>query len=62
MDALESQPTKSVPRRVVRLAMKRNIVAVSQDRTPQPRTQRENLYLRTVETTRPLRGIALFDE
>ena len=58
--ALESQPTKSVPRRV-RLAIERNIFAMSPDQNPQPRTQRDNLHLRSVETSRPLRGIALFD-
>ena len=59
--ALESQPTKSVPRRVV-LAVERHIVAMSPDRTLQPRTRSENLYVRSVERTRPLRGIAPFDE
>ena len=49
--ALESKPTKPVPRRV-RLAILRKIVATSPDRTHQPRTQLENLYLRSVETTR----------
>ena len=38
--ALESQPTKSVPRRV-RLGFARNIVAMSPNQTSQPRTQRE---------------------
>ena len=59
--APESQPTKSVPRRV-RLAIERNIAEMSPDRTPQPRTPRENLYQRSVETTRPLLGISLFEE
>ena len=59
--ALEPQPTKSVPRRV-RLTIERNIAAISQDRTRQQRTQSENLHMKSVETTRPLRGVALFDE
>ena len=45
--------TKSVPRRV-RLAIERNIFAMSLDQTFQSGIQRENMYLRTVETTRPL--------
>ena len=45
--------TKSVPRRV-RLAIERNIVVMSLDQTFQSGIQRENMYLRTVETTRPL--------
>ena len=59
--ALESQPTKSVPRRV-RLAIERNIVAMSPDRTLQPRTQRESMYMKSVETTRLLRVVSLIDE
>ena len=54
----EFQPTKSV----VRLVIERNIVAMSPDRTPQSRTQRENLYMRSGETTRPSRGVALFGD
>ena len=53
----DSQPTKSVPR-WVRLAIERNI----DEMCPQSRTQHENLDVRSVGTTRPLRGVALFDE
>ena len=59
--ALESQPPKSVPR-WVRLVIERNIDEMCQKRNPQPRTKCENLCLRSVETTRLLRWIALFDE
>ena len=58
---LESQPTKSVPRRV-RLAIERNIDEKCPNRNPQSRMQHENLDVRSVGTTRPLRGVALFDE
>ena len=58
---LESQPTKSVPRRV-RLAIERNIDEMCPNRNPQSRMQHENLVVRSVGTTRPLRGVALFDE
>ena len=58
---LDSQPTKSVPRRG-RLAIKSNIDEICPKRNPQSRTQHENLDVRSVETTRPLRGVALFDE
>ena len=54
--ALEPQPTKSVPRRV-RLAIEKNIAAL--DQTLQPRKQCENLYMKSVETTRPLRWSCL---
>ena len=57
----DSQPTKSVPRRV-RLAIERNIDEMCPNRNPQPRMQHENLDVRSVETTRPLRGVPLFDE
>ena len=59
--ALDSQPTNSVPRRV-RLAIERNIGEICPKRNPQSRTQHENLDVRSVETTRLLRGVALFDE
>ena len=55
---LDSQPTKSVPRRV-RLAFERNIDEMCPKRNPKLRMQDENL---DVGTTRPLRGVALFDE
>ena len=58
---LDSQPTKSVPRRV-RLAIERNIDEICPNRNPQSRLQHENLDVRSVGTTRPLRGVALFDE
>ena len=35
---------------------------MSLGQTFQSRIQRENMYLRTVETTRPLRGVVLFDQ
>ena len=59
--ALDSQPTKSVPRRV-RLVIERNIDEMCPKRNPQSRMQHENLDVRSVGTTRPLRGVALFDE
>ena len=58
---LDSQPTKSVPRRV-RLAIERNIDEICPHRTSQSILQHENLDVRSVGTTRPLRGVALFDE
>ena len=58
---LDSQPTKSVPRRV-RLVIERNIDEMCPKRNPQSRMQHENLDVRGVGTTRPLRGVALFDE
>ena len=58
---LDSHPTKSVPRRV-RLAIERNIDGICPNRNPQSRMQHENLDVRSVGTTRPLRGVALFDE
>ena len=58
---LDSQPTKSVPRRV-RLAIERNIDEMCPKRNPKLRMQHENLDVRSVGTTRPLRGVALFDE
>ena len=58
---LDSQPTKSVPRRV-RLAIERNIDEICPNQNPQSRLQHENLDVRSVGTTRPLRGVALFDE
>ena len=57
---LESQPTKPVPRRV-RLAIERNIDEICLNRIPQSRRQRGNQEMRSVGTTRPLRGVALFD-
>ena len=58
---LDSQPTKSVPCRV-RLAIDRNIDEMCPNRNPQSRMQHENLDVRSVGTTRPLRGVALLDE
>ena len=58
---LQSQPTKSVPRRV-RLATERHIDEMCPNRNHQSRMQHENLDVRSVGTTRPLRGVALFDE
>ena len=58
---LDSQPTKSVPRRL-RLAIERNIDEICPNRNHQSRLQRENLDVRSVGTTRPLRGVAFFDE
>ena len=58
---LDSQPTKSVPRRV-RLVIERNIDEMCPKRNPQSRMQSENLDVRSVGTTRPWRGVALFDE
>ena len=58
---LDSQPTKSVPRRV-RLAIERNIDEMCPKRNPKLRMQHENLDVRSVGTTRPFRGVALFDE
>ena len=58
---LDSQPTKSVSRRV-RLAIERDIDEMCPKRNPQSRTQPENLDVRSVGTTRPLRGVALIDE
>ena len=57
---LEFQPTKSVLR-LVRLAIERNIDEMCPNRNPQSRMQRGNLDVRSVGTTRPLRGVALFD-
>ena len=58
---LDSQPTKSIPRRV-RPAIEMNTDAMCPNRDPQSRMQHENLDVRSVGTTRPLRGVALFDE
>ena len=58
---LDSQPTKSVHRQV-RLVIERNIDEICPKRNPQSRMQHENLDVRSVGTTRPLRGVALFDE
>ena len=58
---LDSQPTKSVPRQV-RLVIERNINEMCPKRNPQSRMQHENLDVRSVGTTRFLRGVALFDE
>ena len=57
---LDSQTTKSVPR-LVRLAIDRNIDEICPNRNPQSRLQHENLDVRSVGTTRPLRGVASFD-
>ena len=57
----DSQPTRSVPRRV-RLAIERNIDEICPNRKLQSRLQHENLDVRSVGTTRLLRGVALFDE
>ena len=58
---LDSQPTKLFPRRV-RLSIEWNIDDMCPDRNPQSRLQHENLHVRSVGTTRPLRRVALFDE
>ena len=58
---LDSQPTKSVPRRV-RLAIERNIDEMCLKRNPKLRMQHENVDVRSVGTTRPWRGVALFGE
>ena len=58
---LNSQSTKSVPHRV-RLAIERNIDEICSNQNPQSRLQNMNLDVRSVGTTRPLRGVALFDE
>ena len=58
---LDSQPTKSVPRRV-RLAIERNIDEMCLNRSPQSRMQHKNQDVRSVGTTRLLRGFALFDD
>ena len=58
---LDSQPTSSVPRRV-RLAIERNIDEMCPKRNPLSRTQYENLDVKSVGTTRPWRGVALFEE
>ena len=58
---LDSQPTKSVPRRV-RVAIEWNIDEMCPKRNPQSRLQHENLDVRSIGTTRLLRGVALFDE
>ena len=55
------QPTKSVSRRV-RLAIERNIDEMCPKRNPQSRLQHENPDVRSDGTTRPLRGVAVFDE
>ena len=57
---LDSQPTKSVPRRV-RLAIERNIDEMCPKRIPKLKMRYENLDVKNVGTTRPLRGVALFD-
>ena len=57
----DSQPTKSVPRRV-RLAIERNIDVMCRNRHLQSRMQHENLDVRSVGKTRPLREVALSDE
>ena len=59
--ALDSQPTKSVPRRL-RLVIERNIDEMCPKRNSQSRMQHENLDVGGVGTTRLLRGVALFDE
>ena len=58
---LDSQPTKSVPRRG-RLAIERKIDEMCRKRNPQSRLQHENLDVRSIGTTRPLRLVALFDD
>ena len=59
--SIDSQPTKSVSRRM-RLAIERNIDEICPKRNPQSRLHHENLDVRSVGTTRPLRKVALFDE
>ena len=58
---LDSQRTESFPRQV-RLVIERNIDEMCPKRNPQSRMQHENLDVRGVGTTRPLRGVALFNE
>ena len=58
---LDSPPTKSVPRRV-RVAIERNIYEMCPKRNHKSRLQHENLDVSSSGTTRPLRGVALFDE
>ena len=57
--AIESQPTKSVPRRV-RLAIERNIAALNPERTTLPKNKAQK-RVHERRATRPLRGVALFD-
>ena len=52
---------KSVPRRV-RVAIERNIDEMCPNQNHQSEMQNEKLNVRSVGTTRPLRGVALFDE
>ena len=54
---LDSQPTKSVPRRV-RMAIERNIDETCPKRHPQSRLHYENLYVESIGTTRLSRGVA----
>ena len=58
---LDSQPTKSVSR-LVRLVIERNIDEMCPKQNHQSSKQPENLDVRSVGTTRPLRGVALFDK
>ena len=58
---LDSQATKSVLC-WLRLAIERNIDETCPNRNPQSRFQPENREVWSVGTTRPLRGVALFDE
>ena len=44
------------------MAIERNIDEMCPKRNPQSRSQHENLDVRSIGTTRPLRGVALFDE
>ena len=46
----------------MRLAIERNILGICPNRNPQSRLQHENPDVRSVGTTRLLRGAALFDE
>ena len=55
-------PTDEVVPRWLRMAIERNIDEMCPKRNPQSRLQHENLDVRSVETTRPLRRVALFDD
>ena len=55
-------PEGSIASRRVRLAIERKIDEMCSKRNSQSRMQHENLDVRSVGTTRPLRGVALFDE
>ena len=58
---LDSQSTKTVLHRV-RLSIERNVDEICFNQNPNSRVQRNNLDVRSVGTTRPLRGVAVIDE